>query len=549
MSATSPTRLLNAVLFAVAFVIAGCTQTATVSSGLHPWTHPDELRIASPTNPNTLNPILPTQEYEVVPIALMFSPLVAMRPDGTDAGILAERVPSQANGDVSKDGLRITYHLRHGVKWQDGAPFSSRDVAFTWRAILNPNTASSTHHGYDIVASIDTPDPYTAIVHLKHPFAPFVQTFFAHSDEPMDVLPEHLLAKYRDLNQVPFNAMPIGTGPYKLVHWYRGDRLEFVANDAYFQGKPAIAKIVIHIVPDENTIVAEMKSHEIDWFVSASPRTYRQLQGVPGIDERLIPFNGYDGIQFNTAAKPVDDARVRRAIGLAIDKRALVRSVTYGVELPAREDLPSFMWASDPHAGTIDRDLPRARALLSAAGWLPGPDGIRVKNGNRLILEIAFRTDALTDRNRGVVIAQMLRDAGIDVSLKGYPTSLLYAAQSGGGIMAQGKYESALTTWYAGEDPDDSTQLLCDQFPPTGLNWSRYCNRAVDAAEATALSHYDRPTRTRAYAAVQEALAADAPYIYLWWPRQLEPVNDDLKHFEPNGIVEDWNAYAWSFGK
>jgi peptide/nickel transport system substrate-binding protein len=547
VSATSPTRLLNAVLFAVAFVIAGCTQTATVSSGLHPWTHPDELRIASPTNPNTLNPILATQEYEVVPIALMFSPLVAMRPDGTDAGILAERVPSQANGDVSKDGLRITYHLRHGVKWQDGAPFSSRDVAFTWRAILNPNTASSTHHGYDIVASIDTPDPYTAIVHLKHPFAPFVQTFFAHSDQPYAIIPEHILGRYHDLNDVPFNSMPIGTGPYRLVKWARGDRFEFVANEHYFLGRPKIPKITIHIVPDENTIVTQMQSHELDWFVEASPRVYRQIKAIAGIDTRLVPFNGYDAIQFNTQAAPFDDARIRRAIGLAIDKPALVRDVTYGVETPATEDLPSFLWAFDPHAGRATRDLPAAQALLDSTGWRRGPDGIRTRGGKRLALQLAFRTDSLTDRNRGVVIASMLKDVGIDVELKGYTTALLYAAASGGGIMATGRYEAALTTWYAGADPDDSSQMFCDQFPPAGLNWSRYCNRSVDAAEQTALAHYDRPTRARAYAVVQRALADDAPWVYLWWPRQIEPVNSDLKNFAPNGIIEDWNAYAWSY--
>jgi peptide/nickel transport system substrate-binding protein len=538
-------RTVLAFTFALAAALAGCTHA---TGNLHPWTHRDTLVAGMTGNVNTLNPILTTESFEVQVFSLIFDPLIETRPDGTDVGILAVRVPTLENGDISRDGMRITYHLRSGVKWQDGAPFSSADVAFTWRAIMNPNTAVSTRHGYDIVSRIDTPDPTTAVVHLKSPFAPFVHTFFGPSDEPFAILPEHLLAKYRDLNDVPFNAMPIGTGPYRLTKWARGDRFTFAANDAYFLGKPAIASISIRIVPDENVAAAQMRAHELDWFIEASPRVYRQMQGIEGVDERLVAFNGYDAIQFNTSAKPFDDARLRRAVGLAIDKSALVRTVTYGVEQPATEDLPRFLWAFDPKAGTTQRDLAGAKALLDAAGWRPGSDGIRVRDGARLELPLAFRSDSLTDRNRGVVIASMLREAGIDVELKGYTTALLYGPFSGGGIMATGKFSAALMTWYAGIDPDDSTQFFCDQVPPAGLNWSRYCNRSVDAAERIALTHYDRTTRARAYATVQNALATDAPYIYLWWPRQIEAINADLRGFAPNGVVEDWNAYQWRFG-
>ena len=513
----------------------------------HSWTHPEELRAAMSGNVNTLNPILTTQAFEAQVFSLIMDPLVATRPDGTNVGILAATVPTLENGGIAADGRTITYHLRRGVKWQDGVPFSSHDVSFSWRAVMNPNTAVATRHGYDAIASIDTPDLATVVIHLKRPFAPFVQTFFAHSDAPYAIVPEHILGKYHDLNNVPFNSLPIGTGPYRLVKWARGDRFEFVANDNYFLGRPKIPKITIHIVPDENTIVTQMQSHELDWFIEASPRVYRQIKAIDGVDARLVPFNGYDAIQFNVEAPPFDDARVRRAIGFAIDKPALVRNVTYDVEKPATEDLPSFMWAFDPQAGRSTRDLPGARALLDAAGWHVGPNGMREKNGKPLALQLAFRTDSLTDRNRGVVIAQMLADAGIDVELKGYTTALLYGSFAGGGIMATGRYDAALTTWYAGADPDDSSQFLCDQFPPKGLNWSRYCNPKVDAAERVALTKYDHPTRRRAYATVQSSLATDAPYVYLWWPRQIEPVNADLKNFEPNGIVEDWNAYAWSF--
>ena len=534
--------LLGAALLAT----SACTRTVNaVPGGRHPWTIPGTLRIATSLSPNTLNPILSTQQVEAFVQAFALDPLIATDAQGVDVPILAAVVPSLENGGISRDGLAITYHLRRNVRWQDGAPFTSRDVAFTFHAIMNPATFVSTRHGYDQVARVDTPDPYTAVFRLKRPFAPAVRTFFAHSDAPYYMLPAHLLEKYHDLNRVPFNQKPVGTGPFRVVRWLRGDRIEYAANDGYFLGRPKLRKIVVHLVPDENTIASQMRAREIDWFSAATPRMYPQLTSIAGLDVRLVPMNASDAIMFNTRRAPFDEPGVRRAVGLAIDKPLLVREVTFGTTVAATEDLPSFMWAFDPKAGTTARDLPRANALLDAAGWRRGSDGVRTKAGKRFTMGLAFRTDSITDRNRGVLIASMLKDAGIETELKGYTTSLLYGPPHAG-ILADGKFDAGLQTWYAGSDPDNSTQLTCDQVAPKGFNWARYCNPAMDAAQKDALSHYDRPTRKRAYATIEELLARDAPFVYLWWPRQIEAVNTDLKSFRPNGIIENWNAWEWS---
>ena len=329
------------------------------------------------------------------------------------------------------------------------------------------------------------------------------------------------------------------------MRWLRGDRIEYAANDGYFLGKPKLRRIVVHLVPDENTIASELRAHEIDWFSAATPRMYPQLSAIPGFSVRLVPTNASDAIMFNTKRAPFDDPNVRRAIGYAIDKRKLVHEVTFDTTVPATEDLPSFMWAFDPKAGTSGHHAAAANRLLDAAGWRRGADGMRTKDGKRFVMGIAFRSDSITDRNRGVIIASMLKEAGIDTELKGYTTSLLYGPP-GAGILADGKFDAGLQTWYAGSDPDDSTQLLCDQFPPKGFNWTRYCNPAMDAAQRIALTRYDRPTRKRAYSTIETLLAKDAPFVYLWWPRLIESVNTDLKNFRPNGIVQCWNAWEWS---
>jgi peptide/nickel transport system substrate-binding protein len=542
-----PGLLRLAALSAACIIAAACTRTGgdAGTSGGNAWTQHGELRIATILSPNTLNPLISTQQIEAQIEAMIFDPLISADEKGRPVPVLASVVPTLQNGGISRDGRTITYHLRHGVRWQDGAPFSSADVAFTVSALMNPQTNITTRHGYDDIARVETPDPYTAIFRLKRPFAPAVDTFFAPSDAPYYIIPKHLLAQYPNLNRIPFNQEPVGTGPFKLALWVRGDHLEFVPNDAYFLGKPKLHGIEMRLISDENTAVNLLRSHEIDWFIEATPRTYPQLTPIAGVHVLLVPMNANDAIMFNTSRPIVADARVRRAIGLAIDKQRLVRDVTYGTTVAATEDLPSFMWAFDPHAGTAKRDLPAANALLDAAGWQRGADGIRVKAGKRFTLGLAYRSDSITDRQRTVIIAQMLREAGIDVELKGYTTAMMYAG-AGVGILADGKYDAGLQTWYAGMDPDDSSQLLCAEVAPKGYNWARYCNREMDAAQRIALTHYDEATRKRAYATVEQLLARDAPEVYLWWPRQIEAVNTDFQGFRPNGVIETWNSWEWS---
>jgi len=539
--------VLAGVLLATGLLACGCTRVESTANGggRHSWTKPGVLRLATILSPNTLNPLISTQQIEAQIEGMIFDPLISADEHQRLVPILASVVPTQRNAGISRDGLTITYHLRRGVKWQDGAPFGSADVAFSFRALMNPRTNITTRHGYDDIVRIDTPDAYTVVLHLRRPFAPAIATFFGPSDAPYFIIPKHLLAAYPDLNRVPFNQRPVGTGPFKLTRWLRGDELDFVPNDAYFGGKPKLREIRLRLVPDENTIVSLLRAHEIDWFMEATPRTYPQLTAIDGVTVRLVPMNANDAIMLNTSRPLLADPRVRRAIGLAIDKPRLVRDIAYGTTVAATEDLPSFMWAFDPNAGTSRRDLPEAEKLFAASGWRRGADGILVKNGKRFTMGLAFRSDSITDRQRSVLVAAMLREAGIDVELKGYTTALMYAA-AGAGILADGNYDAGLQTWYAGVDPDDSSQLLCAEVAPKGYDWSRYCSPAMDAAQHVALTSYDEAVRKRAYAQVQRLLAADAPEIYLWWPRQIEAVNADFGGFRPNGVINTWNAAEWT---
>jgi peptide/nickel transport system substrate-binding protein len=454
-------------------------------------------------------------------------------------------VPTTGDGGISRDGLTVTYRLR-SAKWSDGKPVTSNDVKWSWQALINPDNNVISRHGYDVVRSIHTPDARTVVVHLKRRFAPFVNTFFAESDQPYGVAPAHVLARYPNVNQVPFNQAPsVGDGPFRFVSWQHGDRIVLASNPDFFNGVPHLRRIVVEIVPDENTAINLLRTHAVDYIFQPSINTYPALQGVP--DSRLVwvNMNAFEGLEFNLSHAVVADPRVRLAIVHAIDKPALVQRLTYDRVKVATEDIPDWMWAFDPNVSSYRYDLAVAKRLLRDAGYEYGPDGVARKDGRPLQLLLATDTANATHREESLLIQEALRKIGIEVEVKYYPTALLYATISLGGIMQSGKFDIMPAPWYSGVDPDDSSQFACANLPPGGYNTSRYCNADMETAQRQALSTYDQALRAVAYARIQRLLARDNPIVFFWWQRQQEAISVDFQGFDPNPVVESWNAWQW----
>jgi peptide/nickel transport system substrate-binding protein len=519
-----------------------CTVASAVlfSACGHPGTQPasagSTLRIAVPQDAKTLNPLLASNTIDGFIQRFMFEPLLSANPRGEPVPMLAAQVPTRANGGISADGLTIVYRLRPNAKWSDGKPVTSRDVRFSWQAIINPSNNAVSRNGYDDISNIDTPDARTAVVHLKKRFAPFISTFFAESDQPYSIVPAHVLARYADINQVPFDSAPaVSDGPFKFVEWVHGDHITMTANDAFFMGKPHLRRVVIRVVPNENTSVNLLRTHSIDYVFQPSIATYPALRTVPGVRLVFVNMNAYEGMSFNLQHKPFDDPRVRMAVAYAIDKARLVRDLTYGQEKIATEDLPDWMWAYNPAIVPLPRNLSKARSLLQSAGV-------------KLPLNVVLVTDTanVTHKREAVQVQAMLHDIGIQAEVKTYPGDLLYAPAGAGGIVHGGKFDIALWPWYAGTDPDNSSQFTCAFMPPNGYNDARYCNPQMEALQKTALSHYDRATRTRAYHGIEALLARDNPILFFWWQRQQEALSSNVKGFDPNPAVESWNSWQWS---
>ncbi len=534
-------------LLVAAAACAGCVKSSTLTSGRHPWTQPGVLRVAVALEPKSLNPFLVSNTTDGFVNRFMFEPLVSADPKGNPVPMLAESVPTQANRGISADGLTIAYHLRKNARWSDGVPVGAIDVKWSWEAIMNANNNVISRNGYDDVRSIDTPDTHTVVVHLKSRFAPFVNTFFAESDQPYDVAPAHVLSRYPNINDIPFGSAPtVSDGPFRFVSWQRGDRIQLVANPSFFLGPPRLARIEIHIVPNEDTEVNLLRTHDVDYLFQPSVETYPALRTVAGARIVWVNVNGFEAVAFNLTHPPLDNPLVRRAIAASIDKAALTAEVTHGQSDVATEDLPNWIWAYEPSVRSVRFDRAAGRKLFATAGWLPDRNGMLRKNGRPLQLQLATDSQTETHRIESILLQAALRRAGVGVDVKYYPENLLYAPEAMGGILHGGRFDLILFPWFSGIDPDNSSQFLCANVPPHGYNDTHYCSPAMDAAQHEALARYDRTGRKAAYATIEGLLARDNPMVFFWWERQQEGLSVDFKGFASNPTTESWNAWQWS---
>ncbi len=273
--------------------------------------------------------------------ALAFDFLLEQRPDGTLHPSLAMSEPTPANGGISRDGKRVAFHLRRGVKWQDGMPFTSADVAFTARAILDPTIPIATREGFDDIASVETPDPLTVVFILKRVYAPFVTTI----STLYPIVPAHLLAHSANIMEDPFGANPIGTGPYRFVRQLHGDRIEYEANPRYWGAKPKIDRVAVFEIPNETTMALALQTGQLDFIITGGSR-YLQLRKDPRLVTGVVQANRFAGFALNVTRAPLDDVRVRRAVSMAIDRVRIAHDSSSGTAPPAYADLPAFLWQS-----------------------------------------------------------------------------------------------------------------------------------------------------------------------------------------------------------
>jgi peptide/nickel transport system substrate-binding protein len=501
------------------------------------------VRFAIADDPQTLDPLFAHADANSVEqqlARLAFEPFIDINARGRAIPVLLARIPTVANGDLSPDGRTITYRLRPGVRWQDGVPVTARDVLFTLRAIVDPRNPVRSREGYDRVARAERIDDHTVRIVLKSPWAPAVATLFSYGTAPQYVLPAHLLANEPRLDQAAFGSAPVGDGPYKFVSWQRGDHLVYAANAGYWGPPAKTPRLDIRIIPDPGANFTALASGTLDWNL-ISPVQQQSLLDNPAIAFRYVPLALIAGIAINTAHPPLDDVRVRRAIAAAIDRRAISDKITFKRYPVVDTAQPLGSWARDP-AVHLPAYVPAAAdALLDAAGWRRGADGVRTKNGKRLALTYVQFPESQTGVRTAAFIERELHARGIDLTLKSVTNAKLFLPKSEHGALASGDFDLAYVPWPMGADPDDSFLLSC-----TGAaNVMKWCDAQVDALERRALIAPSQAERKTLYAAIERRVAAQVPIVYLFDPSYIYAYRTALRGFAPNAFNPTWNAVNW----
>jgi peptide/nickel transport system substrate-binding protein len=439
----------------------------------------------------------------------------------------------------------VTYHLRHDVYWQDGVKLTARDCVFTYRAILNPRNLIPTRYGFDDVTSISAPNDYTLELTLKRPVRSAVGSFLA-LDGNYAIVPEHLLAKYSSINRVDFNTHPIGSGPYRVVEWMRGDHLLLQANPRYFRGAPSIERLRIDFIPDFTTILNQLRTGEVNGAFDVDPALYQEARAIPGMRVVLTPITGMGAIVLNTQDGPTSDPLVREAIGSALNAPSIVAKASHGAYLARNGRMALLQLPASADAQSPPYDPARSRVLLDAAGWRVGPSGTRTKNGEPLRLTLVSTpaepmSDAIT-----VLVQAELRAIGVDVSIRSYAAALYKAPAAAGGPVFGGHFSLAYLLITTGGDGDLSFLYDCTQRPPVGFDISRICDPRIDAIADAASNLYDPAAVQRENRRLESLLEQDIPEIILYQPQRVSVFTTRLEGYSPSPVVPYTRSWEWT---
>jgi peptide/nickel transport system substrate-binding protein len=463
--------------------------------------------------------------------------------------------PDLATGwDVAPDGLSVVFHLRPNLQWSDGQPLTADDVIWTYSTTLAITTTTSTlqYHLRDTVLQIQKVDPPDTTVKfwLKKPYGPLL------SDLSAPILPRHLLGNVplAGLDNSTFSFQPIGSGPFMYSDHQPGVNIILAANPHYYGGEPHLSRVAFLVAPKDQVAVDALNSGDL--AVAEIPQeawqnyTRRPEGNRPALGQWLDP--GYTFLAFNDrAGVALNDARVRQAWALALDKPALVREATGGAGVPIWGDIPPYSWAYTDTAH-LNNDPARARQLLADAGWKDSNgDGIADHNGDPLALTIFVRADDPQRRRAAELMGPPLLAVGITTTVSPVDFDSVIQAKIDPGHTPPFDFRAMLMGWdKTVADPDNYALFHSSQVRspanPNGLNYVGYASPDYDAAAFKARGSYDLAERTALYATVQQQLANDQPYYWLWSTPHYLALSPKLHGpINPNSPRYLWNVEQW----
>jgi peptide/nickel transport system substrate-binding protein len=464
---------------------------------------------------------------------LTMGEFVRFGPKGEPIPELVTEIPTRENHGVSADGRTITWHLRRNVKWSDGQPFDASDVIYSVRVAKDPSNNVAVRDPWNRLTGVDAPNPSTVVFHFKEPYALFLQDYFSTLSGSC-VLPKHILGPGTSINDAPYNALPVGIGPFRYSAYNRGDDVEMEANPYYWRGKPKLQKVIYKIVTDDNTLYTQLQTGELDLWDLINGVLAQRVKTLPGKSYETRLSNYMSAIFMNVQHPAVADPVVRRALSYATNREAVLDKVILHNGVLAESVIPQT--SVDAVALPVTPfDLAHAAKLLDGDGWKSAGGGTRSKNGIPLNFDLAIPSGYPPSETLANILHDDWGKIGVNVIIHTYATSQYFAIYAAGGIIQNGKFDGALFSQGLGPVYANVNGVFdCASFPPNGQNATRYCNHKVDALDDAYIQSFEGAQRHVTAAAMQRMIDADKPAIMLYERTFLSSHDARLTGYHPN---------------
>lgn len=491
-------------LCALALVVALAPATACLKREAPPV---DELVFALGSNPKNLDPRFAQDAFSDKITRLIFSPLLERLPDGTVRGHLAERFEVV-------DETTYVIHLRRDVRFHDGSPVTSADVAGTYRSILNPELKTVKRLFLKPIETIETPDDHTVIFHLRETSAPFPQVLSGIGIAPVALLDQH---------GKDFADHLVGSGPFQFVSQVIDESIVLRRNPDWFGGEVGTETLRFKIVPDATVRVLELMhgstditQNDIPLHVIERLATEDDLKVTTG-ESSLVKY-----LAFNVDRPILKDVRVRQAVALAIDREPIIRYKLRGYATLSRSFLHPDSWAYEARSRAWACDPEGARKLLDEAGY-PDPGGGKPR------LSLTYRTSM---NSTAVAVAKILKrqlaEVGIEMDLQTNEWGVFFSD------IIQGNFDMYTLSGLGIVDPDWYTYVVhSDSFPPNGANRPRYHNPRIDELLNQGKVATDQAERAEAYREVQRILSEEIPILPLWYEHNVVVSGHNVEGYAP----------------
>lgn len=519
------TVMLTLVLI-IALFVGGCT---TPQAGPEEPGEPSDgpklggsITYGMTGDPVIFNPILYTDSPSGFVINRVYSGLVRANENLEMVGDIAE------SWTFSDDGLVWTFNLREDVKFHDGTPLTSEDVKFTYEAILHPDYTGIRATNFKSVEKIEAPDPYTVEFHLKEPFAPLL-TYLGFG-----ILPKHIFEQtpIKDMKENPANFEPIGSGPYKFVEWVRGQHIILEANEDYYGEGPYIEQVIIKFYQDEQVMLAALEKGDIDYMGSIPPDDVERVKAEHSdrLDFVEVPANGYTYIGLKQTHPILSDKRVRKALMYGLNRQAIVDDILLGYGTVMNANIPPVSWAyAEGELEPYEYNPEKAKQLLEEAGWVEGPDGIRVKDGQRLSFTLVTDSGSKQYESIIMLVQEDWEKIGVEMKPEFLEWSVLCSQ-----YLDVAKFEAYMLDWSLGLDPDFyiffHTESGVDaEGNLRGFNDVEFSNPELDELLERGRKEMDQEERRKIYVEAQKIVNDELPYVFLFTRNYVAAIDKKIK--------------------